>query len=358
MPVKIHNKEYKTVAERIIEFYAKYDSKDTGTSVHTEILKDEGSLVQVKAIISVHKADTQVLYGTGHAEEDRTKGMINKTSALENAETSAIGRALASIGLGGEEFASADELVQALSNQKKAGSQTTASKASTTVTTDSSTSSEQNASTISFGTHKGKPYNKIPLQYLEWLTGRKDTDQETMELAKAEISVRIALRDKPEWEVDEKIFNKVAKKDDKTKNAPPKKTVSQPSNNVPSLIQKDKQTINEMVDSIGKGASENKQNENNKDTDSETPLSLERERRDIANELTILSNVLGMEKFQEIKVAGVGTKGFNQCELEELRELKKAMEDSVPPKTKKAIAKQEELLNKVVDTFDGEMLTK
>jgi len=44
------------------------------------------------------------------AEEIRGQGMVNTTSALENAETSAIGRALASLGLAGGEYASANEL--------------------------------------------------------------------------------------------------------------------------------------------------------------------------------------------------------------------------------------------------------
>ena len=47
---------------------------------------------------------------TGHAMEVVGEGYINKGSALENAETSAIGRALACLGLHGGEFASADEI--------------------------------------------------------------------------------------------------------------------------------------------------------------------------------------------------------------------------------------------------------
>ena len=351
MPVKIHNKEYKTVAERIVEFYAKHTLKGTETSIHTEILKDEDSLVQVRATISVNIADVQVLYGTGHAEEDRRQGMINKTSALENAETSAIGRALASIGLGGEEFASADELVQALANQKS----TAAKKPSTAVTTNSSASSEKNASTINFGKHKGKPYNKIPIQYLEWLTGRPDTDQETMELAKAEISVRNSIgignltppddKDAKDWEVDEKIFSKVAKTEEK------------PKSQTPKTIEKKQQSVNEMVASIGNGVAPESPVISESPV-ADTPLSLERRRRDVANELTILSQVLGMEKFQEIKTREVGAKGFAQCELDELEKLKEIMDGSIPTKTKKSIEKQEELLNKVVETFDGQILSK
>src|SRR5688572_31386677 len=55
---------------------------------------------------------------TGHSEEYRHTSKINETSALENAETSAIGRALAAFGLGGTEFASADEVANAIQQQK------------------------------------------------------------------------------------------------------------------------------------------------------------------------------------------------------------------------------------------------
>ena len=51
--------------------------------------------------------------GCGHAEEIRAHGRVNKVSAIENCETSSLGRALASIGLSGNEFASGDELIAA-----------------------------------------------------------------------------------------------------------------------------------------------------------------------------------------------------------------------------------------------------
>jgi hypothetical protein len=56
---------------------------------------------------------------TGYAEEHRTASQINRTSALENCETSAIGRALANFGLGGGEYASADEVANAINQQEK-----------------------------------------------------------------------------------------------------------------------------------------------------------------------------------------------------------------------------------------------
>ena len=55
----------------------------------------------------------------GIAEEDRRFGMVNKTSAAENAETSSIGRALANLGLQGGEYPSGDELLIAIEQQSK-----------------------------------------------------------------------------------------------------------------------------------------------------------------------------------------------------------------------------------------------
>ena len=79
----------------------------TAFGVDTQILVDDGNKVVIKAIIT--NSDGMVI-GSGMAEEIRGQGHVNTTSALENAETSAIGRALASIGLAGGEYASANEM--------------------------------------------------------------------------------------------------------------------------------------------------------------------------------------------------------------------------------------------------------
>jgi hypothetical protein len=81
-----------------------------GFGTETEIIQwapENGSPIVVKA--TIRKYDGTIL-ATGFAEEIRGKGNVNTTSALENAETSAIGRALAGIGLNGGEFASANEM--------------------------------------------------------------------------------------------------------------------------------------------------------------------------------------------------------------------------------------------------------
>ena len=59
-------------------------------------------------------------YFTGHAEEEIGSSQINTTSALENCETSAIGRALALMGIGVDEsFASGDEVANAVFQQNQ-----------------------------------------------------------------------------------------------------------------------------------------------------------------------------------------------------------------------------------------------
>lgn len=108
--VPIHGKQYKTVAYRVNEFRAQYPDY----TVSTELVEANDTLVVMKASISNEQGR---LLATGFAEEVRAASKINRTSALENAETSAIGRALAALGLAGTEYASADEVANAISQQ-------------------------------------------------------------------------------------------------------------------------------------------------------------------------------------------------------------------------------------------------
>lgn len=108
--VTIHGKEYSTVALRVKEFREKYKQD---FSIITELVDRDEQTVVMKASIS----QGDIVVATGYAEERRDASMINKTSALENCETSAIGRALAAFGMAGTEYASADEVANAISNQ-------------------------------------------------------------------------------------------------------------------------------------------------------------------------------------------------------------------------------------------------
>lgn len=110
--VNIHGKEYKTVALRVNEFR---EDHNLDYSIETDVLC-AADLVSVKAII---RDKDNFIVATGHAEEVRDSTNINKTSALENCETSAIGRALAFFGYGGSEIASANEVSDAIIQQAK-----------------------------------------------------------------------------------------------------------------------------------------------------------------------------------------------------------------------------------------------
>lgn len=108
-----HGKEYFTVATRhnlFMQYFNDYAS--INTDIIPELCND--NRVAVKCTISIEDKKY-----TGMALEEFGSSFINKTSALENAETSALGRALAAFGLHGTEFASADELINAKMNQNK-----------------------------------------------------------------------------------------------------------------------------------------------------------------------------------------------------------------------------------------------
>lgn len=114
--IQLHGREYKTVALRVQEFRDKCPLADGWALITAMIHCDEVSVIFRAAVL--HPSGKEV--ACGFAEEKRTPKGINSTSALENAETSAIGRALAAAGFGGTEYASADELVNALNQQHQA----------------------------------------------------------------------------------------------------------------------------------------------------------------------------------------------------------------------------------------------
>lgn len=116
MPIKIHNKNYMTVVERVNIF--RNDEKYTNWAIATDIVKMEGDDCIIKATIA---DDNQRIAAVGHAHEVKGSTNINKTSHVENCETSAIGRALAALGLAGTEYASGDEVGTAVINQAVQG---------------------------------------------------------------------------------------------------------------------------------------------------------------------------------------------------------------------------------------------
>ena len=183
MPVNIHGKEYRTVAERVELFHQ--NNKDVEKSIVTEVLHNDENNVMMKTTVTVNGSTY-----TGHALEVYGSSMINKTSALENCETSAIGRALASAGLGGTEFASADEVTNAISQQNGTNKPTVNNKKPNDI--DKETDWEVGRENpIQFGKHKGTPWKEIPMDYLQWMAESSDNENWKF-MANAEIVTRIA----------------------------------------------------------------------------------------------------------------------------------------------------------------------
>ena len=110
--IDIEGKAYTTVANRIAIFRRYFSDY----SIVTDVLQNDDIKVVVQTKITTPSG---VVIATGLAEEFRGKNIINTTSALENAETSSIGRALACLSLGGSEYASANEVENAISQQEQ-----------------------------------------------------------------------------------------------------------------------------------------------------------------------------------------------------------------------------------------------
>ena len=117
MPVNIHGKEYFTVAERVLQLHSDLKREDP-LEISTKIIHCDEKTVVMKATVRIPLEKDQFRLFTGHAHERFDANHINKTSAVENCETSAIGRALAAAGYIGSEYCSADELVNAVNNQE------------------------------------------------------------------------------------------------------------------------------------------------------------------------------------------------------------------------------------------------
>jgi len=108
--VNIKGRQYVEVNERLRYFRENYPNY----SLTSEVIEktDTSILIQAKIIYD------GVVLATGLAEEEKGSTFINKTSYVENCETSAWGRALGNFGIGiDSSVATADEVKNAIANQ-------------------------------------------------------------------------------------------------------------------------------------------------------------------------------------------------------------------------------------------------
>jgi hypothetical protein len=164
----IKGKDYAEVNQRIKAFRMVYPQG----IIQTEMLSNENGVCVFKASAF---DDNGSLLGTGHAYEKEGSTFINKTSYIENAETSAIGRCLGICGFGIDvSVASAEEVANAIQNQEV-------------------TQEEADTYKLTFGKHKGKTlkevYEEAP-DYIEWMVGNSN-DERMIKLIKMATGIEI-----------------------------------------------------------------------------------------------------------------------------------------------------------------------
>ena len=295
MSVKIHGKEYRTVAERVNLFHD--ENKDAVKSIRTKILFNQADKVVMKATITVGDG----VY-TGHAEETYGSSMINETSALENCETSAIGRALASEGLGGSEFASADEVANAIANQSP-------KKARTNGLAWSEKSREENCM---MGKHKGEPWSEIPTDYLEWLANKSSLGDELKLFATTELVHRAGEKNRDEQIEREDADNK------KTIDAnfvSPHAPGDENDNVSNPIVADDRElkSVSEEVTAVLSGKQDG----------------LVEDKEVLAKNILDIAEKMGLDNFKRFKTERIGRRKFIECSTQELNKLLEDLRDKV-----------------------------
>lgn len=110
--IEVKGKAYACVAARV----AAFREMCPNGCISTDILSMADGIVVMKATVTDEEG--QVL-ATGLAYEKEESSYINKTSYIENCETSAVGRALGMLGIGSDEqMASAEEVANAINAQQ------------------------------------------------------------------------------------------------------------------------------------------------------------------------------------------------------------------------------------------------
>lgn len=118
----IKGKSYAEVCQRIKAFRMLFPEG----FIRTEVVSNENGVCVMKAQVGYyeptqHEFPKPIILGEGTAYEKEDSSFINKTSYIENCETSAVGRALGMAGFGIDvSVASAEEVQNAILNQTKA----------------------------------------------------------------------------------------------------------------------------------------------------------------------------------------------------------------------------------------------
>ncbi len=190
----IKGKEYAEVNQRIKAFRSVYPQ---GT-INTTMLSNENGVCVFKAQVI---SEDGTLLATGTAYEKEDSSFINKTSYIENCETSAIGRALGIAGFGIDvSVASAEEVQNAIQNQEP-------------------TKEEAEEYTLTFGKYKGLKLKEVPSNYIEWLLSNSE-DKRLHKLIELELGIVLPSEEEQVKklqllaQLNEKIINDELDRDD------------------------------------------------------------------------------------------------------------------------------------------------
>ena len=154
--IDIKGKKYVQVNERLKWFREHYES----FGLLTEIISIDDNQCTMQAKI-IDKDGFVVAMGTAHEERDDKASMVNKTSYVENCETSAWGRALGNFGIGiDESIATADEVLRAIAKQGVDTAQNDASTAEPAITL---------ADALNLTTSKGKRFCELTDDNLQYI---------------------------------------------------------------------------------------------------------------------------------------------------------------------------------------------
>ena len=153
----IRGKQYVEVNERIKFFRQEEQYKNWGILTEFPVLDSE----QCLCLCTITTPEGQIV-AQGHAHEEKGSSNINKTSYVENCETSAVGRALAILGIGIDtSIASANEVQDAIAKQET----------STDVPTENIM--DKAVTYIKSQTNKQKAFDSIVTKYGDQLTDKQ-----------------------------------------------------------------------------------------------------------------------------------------------------------------------------------------
>ena len=165
----IRGKQYVEVNERIKFFRQEEQYKNWGILTEFPVLDSE----QCLCLCTITTPEGQIV-AQGHAHEEKGSSNINKTSYVENCETSAVGRALAMLGIGIDtSIASANEGNDAIAKQQTMVDNPHVQKLSKALDAPVENIMDKAVSYIKSSTDKQKAFDSVMKKYETQLTEKQ-----------------------------------------------------------------------------------------------------------------------------------------------------------------------------------------